>query len=100
MIVRLLIAAVMLVGAYFASYQYVLKGLPSAIMEEAVERLDSRGIARNQFVLSPRMTPQTQTIVRPAPDLAYSVCLVDLAGGPVRVTGCLLRLSEQGCGSG
>ncbi len=36
--------------------------------------------------MSPRVTPQTQTIVRPAPDLAYAVCLVDLTGGPVELS--------------
>lgn len=32
----------------------------------------------HDFNLSPRNTPQTQTVVRPSPDLANSICLFDL----------------------
>jgi uncharacterized membrane protein len=36
--------------------------------------------------MSPRVTPQTQTIVRPSPDLAYAICLIDVSNGPVTIT--------------
>ena len=36
--------------------------------------------------MSPRVTPETQTIVRPSPDLAYAVCVIDVAGGPVTLS--------------
>ena len=36
--------------------------------------------------MSPRVTPETQTIVRPSPDLAYAICVIDVSGGPVTLS--------------
>lgn len=52
---------------------------PSVIMQMAIESLAARGVQANNFVMTPRVTPQTQTVVRPSPDLAYSVCLFDFS---------------------
>jgi uncharacterized membrane protein len=39
----------------------------------------------NHFLHSMRTTPQSQTVVRPSPDLAYSACSIDVSNGPVKV---------------
>lgn len=52
---------------------------PPLIMGRAMAAMEDRGIALHRFVLAPRITPQTQTVVRPSPDLAYSVCRYDFS---------------------
>ena len=39
----------------------------------------------NQFSHPPLPTAEDRTIVRPSPDFAYSVCVLDLSAGPVRL---------------
>ncbi len=68
-------------GAHFAT----LYLLPGHIMSTARGAMIERGLPLHTFVHSPRVTPETQTIVRPAPDLAYAICLIDVSAGPVRV---------------
>lgn len=69
-----------------AAHVIVLNALPDYIMSEARERMTSSGIAAHAWQISPRITPETQTIVRPSPDLAYAICVIDVSGGPVRLT--------------
>jgi uncharacterized membrane protein len=71
-----------LVAVHFA----VLNALPGYIMGKARSRFLDAGLPAHRWQMSPRVTPQTQTIVRPAPDLAYAICLVDLSGGPVTLS--------------
>ena len=77
------------VFALFAggAHWLVLDRAPSVIMGAAMDKLAERGVPLHRFALSPPMTPQTQTVVRPAPDLSYSVCRFDFAelDGPLRV---------------
>ncbi len=57
-----------------------IQSLPGKIMDVAMAKLvKERGVPLHQFVLSPRVTPQNQSIVRPSPDLAYSVCRFDFS---------------------
>ncbi|MGB3754558.1 MAG: DUF1254 domain-containing protein [Parerythrobacter sp.] len=51
-------------------------------MNRVEARLTALGTPQHAFRLAPRMTPQTQTVVRPSPDLAYSICLYDLTAAP------------------
>lgn len=67
--------------AFLAGHLTVLHRTPDVIMNKTMQTMQERGILLNQFVLSPRMTPQTQTVVRPSPDLAYSICMFDLKRG-------------------
>ncbi|MEE1876631.1 DUF1254 domain-containing protein [Altererythrobacter litoralis] len=60
----------------------VLHYAPRMIMDRAMERLSERGTALHAFSRSLRTTPQTQTVVRPSPDLAYSICLFDMRQAP------------------
>lgn len=65
-----------------ASHAAVLHFAPSVIMGRALDKMAARGVPVNGFSLGPRTTPQTQTVVRPSPDMAYSACLFDLAKAP------------------
>jgi uncharacterized membrane protein len=58
---------------------------PRAIMSVAVHRIIETAGGANTLFHGPRVTPQSQRIVRPSPDLAYSICVLDLSQGPVRV---------------
>jgi uncharacterized membrane protein len=71
---------------FVAAHFIVLNALPDYIMSKARERMTGSGIAVHAWQMSPRVTPETQTIVRPSPDLAYAICIIDVSGGPVSLT--------------
>ncbi|MEX0286333.1 MAG: DUF1254 domain-containing protein [Paracoccaceae bacterium] len=64
----------------------VINALPTFIMSRAFSGLESSGIGWNAWQSAPKITPQTQSVVRSSPDLAYVVCLLDLSNGPVRIS--------------
>ncbi len=64
------------------SHLAVIYAAPGVIMDRAMSMLSNRGIALHGFTLGERTTPQTQTVVRPSPDLAYSACLFDFEQAP------------------
>lgn len=70
--------------AAFAAWYGTLAATPMVIMDQAWERLAAQS-GFNQMSHAPLMTAESQTIVRPSPDLAYSVCAFDLTHGPVKV---------------
>ena len=80
--VSLLLFVVTLVAVHFST----LHLLPSLIMERAQATMEDRGIPMYQWVASPRQTPETQTVVRPSPDLSYAVCRFDVQDGPVLIS--------------
>lgn len=59
--------------------------LPNLIMGIAIKRIATSAGGANKILHNPRVTPQNQVIVRSSPDLAYSLCVLDLSDGPVRV---------------
>ncbi len=59
---------------------------PRFILTIAHHRMAGLAGGVNQIAHLPQVTPQNQTIVRPAPDLLYSACAYDLSDGPVAVT--------------
>lgn len=73
-------------AGFAAVHLAVLNALPGYIMSKARERMTGSGIALHTWQMSPRVTPQTQTIVRPSPDLAYAICVIDVSGGPVTLS--------------
>ncbi|MDM7958085.1 DUF1254 domain-containing protein [Blastomonas sp.] len=69
--------------AALAGWYLTLAAAPQFIMGRAWERLaEQAGV--NRMTHSPQVTAERQTIVRPSPDLAYSVCAFDLSAGPIR----------------
>lgn len=71
----LLFGVVVAVGAHVA----LLRAAPGFIMSRAIERLAQSGVPEHGFRLAPRITPQSQRVVRSSPDLAYSLCRYDFA---------------------
>jgi uncharacterized membrane protein len=56
--------------------------LPRSVMGRAFERTgEVHGY--NRLVHAPRVDAEMRLILRPEPDMAYSVCAFDLSGGPV-----------------
>lgn len=74
-------------GVALAAHAVTLHLIPVQIMSVVRDRLATAGLPENTWRLAPKVSPQNQTVVRPAPDLAYSICLVDLSEGPVRIEG-------------
>ncbi|MCL4671748.1 MAG: DUF1254 domain-containing protein [Sphingomonadaceae bacterium] len=73
--------------AGLAAHVYTVQAAPAFIMGRAMDAMEQRGVPLHAFSLAPRTTPQTQTVVRPSPDLAYSVCRYDFdqLDGPLTV---------------
>ncbi|MBI3439019.1 MAG: DUF1254 domain-containing protein [Proteobacteria bacterium] len=66
-----------------ATHIVVIFGTPTVLMNVALQRLG--GGHYNAWHLGERVTQASRTIVRPAPDFAYSACPYDLSNGPVRI---------------
>ena len=69
------------IASIAAGHAAVLLFAPGFIMGKAMTATEQRDIPTHAFRLADRMTPQTQTVVRPSPDLAYSLCLFDFTDG-------------------
>ena len=86
--------ATFLVIAALVSHFAIVYSAPGLIMDRAMTMIAERGVdysnggsRLHSFNLAPRMTPETQSVVRPSPDLAYSACVFDLdeLGGDLQV---------------
>lgn len=72
---------VVLFAVAAAAHALTLHFAPSAIMARAMDALAERGVALHAFSPAPRVTPQTQQVVRSSPDLYYALCRYDLSDG-------------------
>ena len=59
--------------------------LPRFLMNRAMDGLAAQAGGHNQLFHAPPATADSRTIVRPSPDMLYSICVIDLSRGPVRV---------------
>ncbi len=82
---RILFTLAAFLAAAVAGHLLMIRAIPSIVMGKAIDALIELDAPMHAFALSPKMTPQTQTVVRPSPDLAYSICIFDLAKGDVMV---------------
>lgn len=62
----------------------VVWSIPRLVMSRVFDGVGGAG-AVNEFLSPPPATSAARTIVRPSPDLAYSICILDLSAGPVLV---------------
>lgn len=69
------------VGGYYGA----LLAAPSFLMSKALDRITERS-PWNRFTHSPQVDARSQFVVRPSPDLLYSICPFDLDAGPLEVT--------------
>ena len=61
--------------------------LPRVIMALAMQRILNRsGSEVNTLVHSPRVTVDSRQVVKPSPDLLYSICVFNVAEKPLRIT--------------
>jgi len=58
--------------------------IPQRVMSRTLDRA-SENAGINQLYHAPRVTAESRSIVRPSPDLAYSVCAFDLSRAPIRL---------------
>ncbi|MGD1933859.1 MAG: DUF1254 domain-containing protein [Candidatus Phaeomarinobacter sp.] len=58
--------------------------VPPAIMSVAMVRMADSGAA-DRVLHTPPPDASARTVVRPSPDLAYSICLFDMSEGPLLV---------------
>ena len=72
---RTFLTLFVLLAAIVVGHLAVLYGAPGFIMHRAMGAIEQRGLPQHGFKLAPRMTPQTQRVVRASPDIAYSICL-------------------------
>lgn len=68
-------------GVHAATVWY----LPRLAMNTAMTRMEAIGAQANTIAHVPPTDETSRRVVRPSPDLLYSVCLLDLSNGPVRV---------------
>ncbi len=59
--------------------------VPRYIMAKAMDRLGSY-VGVNRALPAPRASAASRTVVRPSPDLLYTLCVYDLSQRPLRVT--------------
>ncbi len=79
----LALALAAFVTTFLIAHFLLLSALPGQIMSTVRERMIEGGVPLNAWQMSPQITPETQTVVRPSPDLAYAICLIDLSAGPI-----------------
>lgn len=79
-IAPLIVAALLAVGSYIATMAMT----PYVLMKIAENRIAARSPV-NRFTHSPPVRADAQFVVRPSPDLLYSICPFDLTNGPLEV---------------
>ncbi|KAF0186274.1 MAG: hypothetical protein FD163_942 [Hyphomonadaceae bacterium] len=77
----LIIAIVALAIGHFA---YIFLS-PYVFMGVAMKRLSNGWTMTNQFIQGPQTTMHSRQIVRPSPDMAYSVCVYDLRNSSIHI---------------
>ena len=81
---RWLVPLVVCLGSGALAYQATLHATPFALMRVAASKAGT-GLPVNRFRFAPMVTAANQTIVRPSPDLSYSLCVFDVSNGPMLV---------------
>ncbi|MBY0393946.1 MAG: DUF1254 domain-containing protein, partial [Novosphingobium sp.] len=80
-IAPLAVVAVVALGSYYGT----LAAAPYGLMRLAEAKL-TKTAPVNHFTHTPPVRAERQFVVRPSPDLLYSVCPYDLTAGPLEVT--------------
>jgi uncharacterized membrane protein len=82
---RLVQLAAFLVVA-FAAHAATVWALPRIVMNTAMSRLEATAGGPNRPLRAPPVDETSRRVVRPAPDLIYTACVIDSGDGPVTVT--------------
>lgn len=81
---RWIVSLLVFLGVATLAYQGALLATPFALMRAAAAKAGAN-VPINVFRFGPMTTAENQTIVRPSPDLSYSLCVFDVSKGPVLV---------------
>ncbi len=73
-------------AAGFLAFWLVIQAVPGFIMSRALDRLAEMDAGWNQVWHGPPTDETSRRVVRPSPDILYSVCPYDLSDGPLRLT--------------
>ncbi|TDK26323.1 DUF1254 domain-containing protein [Luteimonas aestuarii] len=82
---RMLACAMLALATGVATHFAWVSAMPHRLMGGAMDTLGRDGERLHQWIHARRASPASRAIVRPSPDLAYSVCVFDLSRGDVRV---------------
>ncbi|WP_339744281.1 DUF1254 domain-containing protein [uncultured Maricaulis sp.] len=77
------IAAALLAG--LLGFWLTLNWTPGFIMSRAMEKMESSGAVTNAAMHAPPITEASRNVVRPSPDILYSICPFDLSQGPLLI---------------
>jgi len=77
------LAAALLAG--MLGFWFTLDRVPDFIMARAMDRILAGGAALNTVTHAPPVTEASRGVVRPSPDILYSICPFDLSAGPLLV---------------
>jgi uncharacterized membrane protein len=80
---RLAWLALVLLGAVLV-HLLVIHCLPQLIMQRTMSAIGGF-TGSNVFIHTPPPGAGSRAVVRPSPDLLYSICILDLSEGPVRI---------------
>lgn len=83
--IRRLAPLIVLIALATGSYFGTLAAAPYALMWFAEAKL-AKTAPVNHFTHTPPVRAERQFVVRPSPDLLYSVCPYDLTAGPLEIT--------------
>jgi uncharacterized membrane protein len=74
-----------LLASFAVAHWLTLRAYPAQKMQEVIDRTGRNGERENTLVHGRPVTPESRNVVRPSPDLVYSICVYDLDGGPVDI---------------
>lgn len=77
------VAAALLAG--LLGFWLTLNWIPGFIMSRAMDRIENSGAVINSVTHVPPVTEASRNVVRPSPDILYSVCAFDLSEGPLLI---------------
>ena len=78
------IGATLILAALF--HVLTVMAFPTGVMFALSLRSKDMGLRANTFYHAPGITAGMRTVVRPSPDLLYSVCPYDVSEAPLRIT--------------
>lgn len=79
--------------AALIGFWLVLNAIPGFIMDRAMARIASDGARVNSVVHVAPTSEDSRRVVRPSPDILYSICLFDVSERPLRIS---IPAAEEG----
>lgn len=87
LVIRIILVAALLAAGVAGGWHYTLHRIPYQVMDEVFALFERVAGGANSIHHSPRYGPYESRIPRSNPDIVTSMCVYDLATGPVRIAG-------------